>query len=505
MYTLMLAYIEELYMSQELASHTRPVEDRFKRTLGSVEIFFLGFGAMIGFGWVTLTAGWLNDAGSLGAALAFVIGAAIMALVGLVYSELVSAMPLAGGEHNYLLRSFNPHLAFIGSWGIVGGYITVVAFEAVAIPRTVAYIIPGVYSVPLWEVAGSEVYLVWALIGVVTAILLTALNIRGIKQASFFQSSVVLFVIVMAIALIGLAFFEGDTANAEPLFSGGSAGLVAVLVMVPFLFVGFDVIPQSAEEVKVEPRKIGRLLVFSVIMAGAFYITIVLTTSMALPASEMTDFDLVTADAMGVLAGNEFWSNVVIAGGLAGLLTSWNAFLIGASRLIWAMANSGMLPTWFAKLHPKYKTPVNALLFIGALSVVAPFFGEVMMEWLVDSGSPSIVITYILVSLVFLRLRRHEPTMERPMRVGGKSGNTFGMVIGVLAVVTTIALLLLYLPGMPAGLELPPYIMFGLWWLLGLVFLVRLPRGIKGGIDAEDRLVAKLASMGRGPGASRKN
>ncbi|MGO1523995.1 MAG: APC family permease [Nesterenkonia sp.] len=469
-----------------------------------MEIFFIGFGAMIGFGWVTLTSGWLNDAGTLGTVLAFVIGGLIMALVGLVYSELVSAMPLAGGEHNYLLRGFNPRLAFIGSWGIIGGYVTVVAFEAVAIPRTVAYIIPQVNSIPLWTIAGFEVHLVWALIGVVTAVLLTALNIRGIKQASFLQTSVVLYVVVMALALVALALFEGEAGHAEPLFTGGGAGIITVLVMVPFLFVGFDVIPQSAEEVKVPPRKIGALVVFSVTMAALFYIAIVLTTSVALPAAEMGDFDLATADAMGALAGNEFWSNVVVAGGLAGLLTSWNAFLIGASRLIWAMANSGMLPAWFAKLHPKHRTPVNALLFIGGLSAIAPFFGEYMMVWLVDSGSPSIVITYILVAVVFLVLRRREPNMERPMRIGGQRSNTFGTVIGVLTVVLTIALLLLYVPGMPAALDVQPYIMFGLWWLLGLVFLVRIPGGIKPGPDAEKDLVNALASQGRGPGVARK-
>lgn len=491
-------------MTQEASHHTPPVEGRFKRSLGSLEIFFIGFGAMIGFGWVTLTSGWLSDAGSLGAVMAFVIGTGIMALVGLVYSELVSAMPLAGGEHNYLLRGFGPHLAFIGSWGIVGGYVWVVAFEAVAIPRTIAYIIPQVNSIPLWTVAGFEVHLVWALIGVVTAILLTALNIRGIKQASFFQTSVILFVIVMALALVALSLLEGERGNMEPLFTGGGAGIIAVLVVVPFMFVGFDVIPQSAEEVKIEPRKIGRLVVFSVIMAGLFYAAILLTTSSALPAAEMADFDLATADAMGVLAGNEFWANVVVAGGLAGLLTSWNAFLIGASRLIWAMANSGMLPTWFAKLHPKHKTPVNALLFIGGLSVIAPFFGEQMMVWLVDSGSPSIVITYILVSIVFLILRKREPNMERPMRIGGHKTNTLGTAVGVAAVVLTIGLLALYLPGMPAGLDVPTYVMFGLWWLLGLIFLVRIPRGVKPGVNAEEDLVNKLASMGRGPKATRK-
>jgi amino acid transporter len=486
-------------MTHELTGHTPPQEGRFKRSLGWLEVLFIGFGAMIGFGWVTLTSGWLIGAGTMGTVVAFVIGAAIMALVGLVYAELVSAMPLAGGEHNYLLRGLDPRLAFIGSWGIVGGYIAVVAFEAVAIPRTIAYIIPQVNSIPLWTVAGFEVNLIWALIGVVTGLALTALNIRGIKPASFFQTSVVIFVVTMALALIVLALMSGERQHAEPLFTGGSAGIIAVLVVVPFLFVGFDVIPQSAEEVKVSPRKIGFLVVISVLLAGAFYIAIVLTTSVALPASEMGDFDLATADAMGALAGNEFWSNVVVAGGLAGLLTSWNAFIIGASRLIWAMANSGMLPRWFAKLHPKHRTPVNALLFIGAIALVAPFFGEVMMVWLVDSGSPSIIITYILVGVVFLILRRREPDMARPMRVGGQTSNIGGIVVGVLAVVTTAGMLLLYLPGMPAGLTVQPYIMFGAWWLLGLIFLLRIPGGITPGPGAEHALLTKLAAQRRAP------
>lgn len=470
--------------------------ERFKRTLGWVEVLFLGFGAMIGFGWVTLTAGWLSDGGTLGAIGAFVIGGIIMALVGLIYSELVSAMPLAGGEHNYLLRGFNPRLAFIGSWGIVGGYITVVAFESVAIPRTVAYLIPEVQSIHLWTVAGSDVYMVWALIGSVTAVLLTALNIRGIKPASLLQTSVVLFLIVMALALIAAALFGGEPAHAEPLFTGGATGLIAVIVAVPFMFVGFDVIPQSAEESTLAPKKTGRLVVISVVTAAAFYVAILATTSVALPASEMQDFQLVTADAMGAMMDHEFWSTLVVAGGLAGLLTSWNAFLIGGSRLIWAIANSGMLPGWFAKLHPKYRTPVNALLFIGVISVVTPFFGEVMMEWLVNSGSPSIVITYLLVAIVFLVLRRREPTMDRPMRVGGTS-NKAGPILGVLTVVTTAALLALYIPGMPAGLGWQSYLMFGLWWVVGLIFMLRVPRGVRPGVDAERDLHSALAAKGR--------
>src|SRR5690625_4925974 len=99
------------------------------RTLSNKDVLALGFGAMIGFGWVVLTKGWLLDAGPGGAALAFLVGGIIMALVGLVYAELTSAMPKAGGAHNFILRARGPRGAFIGSWGFIGGYVTIITFE----------------------------------------------------------------------------------------------------------------------------------------------------------------------------------------------------------------------------------------------------------------------------------------------------------------------------------------------------------------------------------------
>ncbi|GAB3547869.1 APC family permease [Arthrobacter tumbae] len=460
------------------------------KVLGNWDALALGFGAMIGFGWVVLTGGWIGSAGTLGAVLAMVAGGVIMGVVGLTYAELTAAMPKAGGEHNFLLRGMGPRWSFIGSWAITGGYVTIVAFEAVALPRTALYLFPGLNQVPLWEIAGSQVHLTWALVGALAAVVITFINIRGVKLAGVAQTFVVLFLLIIGAVLVLGTFTGGSTENMQPLFTGGSAGFFAVLVVVPFLFVGFDVIPQSAEEVKIPARQIGRLVVIAVILATIWYVMTILTTSSAMPAEEIAQADIATADAMGALFGSDLMAKVLIAGGIAGILTSWNSLLLGASRLMYSMARSGMLPGWFGKLHPTYRTPANALMFIGALSFLAPFFGEAMLVWLVDSGAPSIVIAYILVAVVFVILRRKEPSMERPLRIGG-AGNG-GQAIGIAAVVLCLALLSLYLPGMPAALTPPPWILFGLWWVLGLFFLLRIPRGIKPGEDAEHRLLAAL-------------
>ncbi|MDN6379060.1 MAG: APC family permease [Brevibacterium aurantiacum] len=474
------------------------VDDRghgFVKALGSVDALFIGFGAMIGFGWVVLTGEWLSGAGTLGAILAFVVGGIIMCFVGTVYSEMVAAMPHAGGEHNYLIRAMGPRVSLFGSWAITGGYISVVMFEAVAVPKTALYLFPNLEHIKLWTIADSDVYLTWALVGTVTAIIIAWINIRGVKLASLVQTFVVSFLIIVAFLLLAGGLTGGEAANAEPLFTGGGAGFIAVVAVVPFLFVGFDVIPQSAEEIKLPPAKIGKLVVVSVFMAIAFYVIIIWMTSLAMPASELATHDLVTADALAAMFNSAFWGKLVIAGGLAGIITSWNAFLMGSSRLMWAMAVAGMIPAWFGKLHPKYRTPVNSIIFIGILSALAPFLGSAALGWIVDAGSPAIVIAYFLVSVGFIILRKREPAMDRPLRIGGKGNG--GMIIGIISAVLTLALFILYLPITPYSAQLAwqSWAMFGLWLAVGIVFMFRLPTGVKAGPNAENELLAKVKSL----------
>ena len=481
-------------MAGEAAGNSKGIsESGLVKALGSVDALFVGFGAMIGFGWIVLTSGWIQSAGTLGAMLAFAAGGVVMIFVGLVYSELVSAMPLAGGEHNYLLRGMGPRVAVFGSWAITGGYISVVMFEAVVVPETVLYLVPQLEQVFLWNIAGSDVHLTWALTGTVAAVIMGWINVRGIRTASLVQTFIVCFLLLVGLFLILGVIVGSEPSNAQPLFTGGAPGMIAVLVAVPFLFVGFDVIPQSAEEVKIPPRKIGRLVVVSVLMAIVWYLLIIFTSSMAIPSADLANHDLVTADALAVLLGHEIWGTVVIAGGLAGILTSWNAFLIGASRLMFSMARAGMIPAWLGRLHPKYRTPANAVILISVLAGIAPFLGSGMIDWVVNAGSPAIIIAYFLVSVVFLLLRRREPDMERPMRVGG-AGSAGGTIIGVISVILTALMFALYLPLTPWSTDLgwPAWIMFGVWMLIGIWYMIRLPGGIRAGADAEEQLIAAV-------------
>lgn len=455
------------------------------RVLGRWDVLAVAFGAMIGFGWIVLTGDFLQSAGTFGAALAFVIGGIIILLVALTYAELVAAMPHVGGEHNYVLRSMGAKPAFFTSWSLVLGYVSVVAFEAVAIPQTILYLFPDMLAGYMYQVAGYDVYASWVAVGVGAAILMTTLNYVGMKPAATFQSLAVIFLLLVGLTMVTGSFVGGDTGNMQPLFTGGATGLIAVLVATPFLFVGFDVIPQSAEEINLEYKKIGQVLLVSVLMAITWYVMIMVTVGSSLPARQLAESDLAAADGAAALWGSPVMGQVLVLGGIAGLLTSWNGFLIGASRLVFAMARSGMLPMWFARLHPKYKTPSNAILFIGGLSMVAPFFGRQTLVWLVDAGGLAIIVAFLMVSISFVILRRREPEMDRPFRTPG------GIGVGVLAAVLAGALAFLFMPGQAAALVPPEWVIIAAWSVLGLIFIVKLPR-VTPGPDAEDELMRRM-------------
>ena len=128
------------------------------------------------------------------------------------------------------------------------------------------------------------------------------------------------------------------------------------------------------------------------------------------------------------------------------------------------MAQAGLLPGILGRLHPKYHTPKNAILLIGALSVIGPFFGRPALVWVVDAGGLGIVIAYAMVAWSFLVLRKKEPNLQRPYRV------PFGRLVGSLALALSLGLGVLYLPGSPAALLWPQeWGIIILWSMLGAV------------------------------------
>ncbi len=431
----------------------RPARDRFARVLKTRDVLTLAFGAMIGWSWVLMTGYWVINAGSIGTLVAFGAGGLVIGFIALTYAELASAMPRAGGEHVYTHAGLGPGWSFVCTWALLMAYVTVCVFESVALPLAVEYLLPAIRMGELWSVAGAPVDTGFVLVGLAGAVTMTVINVIGIRTAAIVQGIVTALIFISGIVLFSGALGFGSLELAQPPVAVPAAGILSVLIMVPALLVGFDVLPQSAEEIDLPPRRIGRLLVISLLMAVLWYGAVAFSVAVALTPEELAGGGLITADAARKLwsgtAGGS-WAGVALTfGGIGGILTSWNAFLIGGSRVVFALAESGTLPRVFARLHPRFKTPHVAIVAIGALCCISPLFGRTILVWLINSGSFSVVAAYLFVPIAFLALRRSQPELPRPYAL------RYPRLVGYSAIVLAIGLLCLFMPFSPSALAWP--------------------------------------------------
>lgn len=439
------------------------MKSQFNKTMNVVDVLFLAIGAMLGWGWVVLSGEWVSTAGFVGSIIAFVIGGILVIVIGLTYAELASAIPETGGGFVFVKKAFSPGIAFISGWSVLFGYVSVITFEAVALPTVIDYVIPFKHQGLMWHIAGWDVYFTWVLIGSVGSIILTSLNYFGVKPAAIMQTVFTIFIVAVGLLLVFGAGFNGNFSHLTP-FENGLGGTMSVLMMIPFLFVGFDVIPQIAEEVKAPSKKIGGILILSIIASVIFYLLIVFGVAAGLSPKALTTSNLATADAMVNLFGHSGFGVLLVLGGVAGIITSWNAFIIGGSRILYAMANNGMIPKWFAYIHPKYKTPTHGIIFLGVLAFVAPLLGRPALVWIVNAGGIGVVLGYLLVAISFIKLRKSQPDLKRPYHIRN------GMFVGIVAIVLSVGFLLIYMPGMPSSLAWPSeWLIVIAWYLIALV------------------------------------
>ncbi len=307
------------------------------------------------------------------------------------------------------------------------------------------------------------------------AALITYINVRGIKIAAIFQTVMTLIIFIVGIFVIVSGVMMGDVDNmSTQLFAGSDSvsmlrGILAVSMITPFFYIGFDVIPQAAEEINVPLKKIGKIMISSIIIAVLFYALIIIAIGLLLEPGQVVNSTqgtrLTCVDAILAAYNIPALTNVVIIGGLCGLVTSWNSFVIGSSRALYAMAESYMIPHIFSNIHTKYHTPVYAVLLIGAVSMIAPLFGREMLTWMVDVANMGCCIAYFIVGLSFLLLRKNEPGMDRPYKVRK------GILVGTLAICMSGFMVCMYIiPGTGSTLGWQEWIIAIAWCLLGLMF-----------------------------------
>jgi basic amino acid/polyamine antiporter, APA family len=292
------------------------------RKLRFTDYFTLGWGTMVGVGWLVVMDDWLLRGGALGALLGFAIGGALLFPIGWVYGKLVAAMPDAAGEIAYTAAAFSRPISFSTGWMMMLAYFIVCPWEAVAVGRIAGYIVPSLDSIEIYRIAGRPVYLPHLVIGLGLTALLTTLNYRGIRLSATFQNWTSFGTLALFTIFVVLGVSKRSTHNFPPLFTHAPfVSFLLVVQIVPYFMTGFESVSKAAEESTSEFGSQGFLkaICMAVLVGILFYTAIIAAVAFVAPWHELTGEKFMTAVAFQHAVGSRWIVNVILAAALLSL------------------------------------------------------------------------------------------------------------------------------------------------------------------------------------------
>lgn len=457
-------------------------QTKLDKKLTQMNVWALALGCIIGWGAFVMPGNtFLPKAGPVGTAIAMALAAFIMIIISFNYNYMINRYPVAGGEFAYAKKTFGEKHGFLCAWFLGLSYLAIVPLNATALALIGRNLMHNIFQLGYhYSVAGYDVY-VGEIVLALTALLFFAyLSIKGVKLAGTFQTilvaALVTGVVVISLSVLGS---EGITLiSLKPYYYSEASmvsGVLAVVAVAPWAFVGFDTIPQAAEEFKFSHKKTIFIMVLSIVFGALVYVALNTITASIYPnnySSWKQYIDdlpnlkglcaLPTFNAAYMLLGNTgllFISMAVLAAILSGIV----GFYMATSRLLYSMAIEGVIPKWFGELHNQYKTPRNAILFVLAVSMIAPFFGRNALGWIVDMSSLGAAIGYGYTSAAAYKYARSEN--NKFISLTGVIGSIMGLVFAFL--------LLVPIPMLNCSLGKESYVCLIAWILLGGFFFMK--------------------------------
>ncbi|MBE6235010.1 MAG: amino acid permease [Bacteroidales bacterium] len=438
---------------------------KLQKVMRPIDVWGLALGAIIGWGCFVLPGTtFLPKAGPAGTAAGMLIGALLIIVIAISYGYLIRTFPLSGGEFVYTKETIGKRNAFVCGWAMILAYWSLIPLNATALALISRYLFPGIIQQGfLYEIAGWEVYAGEVILASAAIIIMALINIRGIKQAAWMQTAIALTLVGCILVITFLVFSAADWSNLSPGFPEGRRwwkGVFSIVAMAPWAFIGFDCIPQSAEEYNFSHKKSTSIMISAILVAAILYIAVCAVTAVGVEPWQ----DLLarrTNWPTGYVVRNTIGLAGIVVLGIAmfcAVVSGMNAFYISTSRLMYAMAKEGSLPKWFEKLSDKYGTPVNAIIFVMVMSLFAPWFGREILIWIVDMTSvgAAIVFAYTTASAAI---------------TGKRNGDRKYTVFGILGCIFSLFFLsLLVIPGMPGYLSFQSRVVLLIWILIGVVF-----------------------------------
>ena len=443
-----------------------------KRALGPLELIGLGIGVIIGAGIFVSTGTTAANFAGPGVTISYLIAGLGCALAGLCYAEFASMIPVAGSAYSYSFATFGKLVAWLIGWDLILEYLAAASAVAVGwsgyfngMMADMGIHVPAHLSTSpvVWNVdqtfalSGAVVNLPAAIL----VLLLTALLVIGIRASVTFNGIMVLLKLAVVLLVIGFGLQYVTADNLTPFIPEntgsfgefGWSGIVRASGVVFFAYIGFDCVSAAAQEAKNPQRNMPIGILGSLALCTVLYVLMCIVMTGVTPYTTLGVSKPVTVAVQAMGPGLAWLVPLVNFGATLGLGTVVLGLLLGQSRIFYAMASDGMLPGFFSKVHPTFRTPYLSTILIGVLAaILSAFLPENLLIELVAIGT---LAAFVLVCLSVIILRKTHPDVPRPFRTP------------LVPIVPIGGMLVCF--GMMAGLPLDTWIRFIGWGLLGLV------------------------------------
>jgi APA family basic amino acid/polyamine antiporter len=482
-------------------------ERQMKRSLGAFDLTCIGIGAIIGSGIFAMTgtaaagqtfssrfetpvlnfiqAWWgggeviLGRAGAGPAiAVSFVVAAMACAFAALCYAELASMIPVSGSAYTYSYATMGEIVAWTIGWDLILEYA--VGNMSVAVGWS-GYFVQLCSSLaglkfPIWLVndhataanliaTNSDALqnfssttlpvigghpMAFNLPALVIVVMVTVLLVYGIRESARANTAIVVLKVAVVVFVIAFGGFMVNPGNWHPYMPNGFTGVMSGAAIVFFAFIGFDAVSTTAEETRRPQRDMPIGIITSLIVCTVLYVL------MSTVLTGMKKYTVYAGDSAAVATafGGTRWAQALVsAGALAGMTSVLLVFQLGQPRIFMAMARDGLLPGFFARIHPRYRTPHVTTIVTGILVGGVAMISDIGS--LADLTNIGTLFAFILVCLGVVILRRSDPNRPRPFRV------PMVPLFPIIGVIFCIALML--------SLPVLTWIRFFVWLAIGLV------------------------------------
>ncbi|HEX4631769.1 MAG TPA: amino acid permease [Chthoniobacterales bacterium] len=481
-------------------------ERQMKRTLGAFDLTCIGIGAIIGSGIFAMTGtaaagqtfstrletpvlnfiqAWFSGAdvilGRAGAgpaiAVSFVVAAVACAFAALCYAELASMIPVSGSAYTYSYATLGEIIAWIIGWDLILEYA--VGNMSVAVGWS-GYFVQlcgslGGWKFPIWLVndhatasnliaSGGDALqnfssttlpviaghtIAFNLPALVIVVLVTVLLVYGIRESARANTAIVVLKVAVVVFVISFGGFMVNPGNWHPYMPNGFTGVMSGAAIVFFAFIGFDAVSTTAEETKRPQRDMPIGIIASLIICTLLY---VLMSTVLTGIKKYTVYAGDSAAVATAFGGTRWAQALVSAGALAGMTSVLLVFQLGQPRIFMAMARDGLLPGYFSRIHPRYRTPHITTIWTGIVVGVVAMVTDIGS--LADLTNIGTLFAFILVCFGVIILRRTDPARPRPFRV------PMVPLFPIMGVIFCIALML--------SLPVLTWIRFVVWLVIGL-------------------------------------